>query len=56
MEQLAKNFVIPSEAKDLLFARSSEDTPHAYEIFPKIAGRLAPVADGTFDGRRCHVS
>ena len=29
---------------------------HAYEIFPRIAGRLAPVADGTFDGRWFQVS
>ena len=30
--------------------------PHAYEIFPRIAARFAPVADGTLLGRRCHVS
>ena len=30
--------------------------PHAYEIFPRIAARFAPVADGTLLGLRCHVS
>src|ERR1700739_2082383 len=29
---------------------------HAYEIFPRIAARLAPVADGILEARRCHVS
>src|SRR5438445_9950703 len=29
---------------------------HAYEIFPNIAGRLAPVAEGTLDARRFQVS
>src|SRR5579864_7030999 len=27
----------------------------AYEIFPKIAGLFAPVAEGRFDGLRFHV-
>ena len=30
--------------------------PHAYEIFPNIAGRFAPVAEGTLDGLRFHVA
>src|SRR2546427_594681 len=28
---------------------------HTYEILPRMAGFLAPVADGTFDGCRFHV-
>src|SRR5713101_2946898 len=31
-------------------------SPHAYEIFPRMAARFAPVADGTFDALRFHVS
>src|ERR1700737_944637 len=33
-----------------------EPALHAYEIFPRIAGPFAPVAEGTFEGRRFHVS
>ncbi len=29
---------------------------YAYEIFPSTAARFAPVADGTFEGRRFQVS
>ena len=38
-------------------ARSgASEAGYAYEIFPNTAARFAPVADGTFEGRRCHVS
>ena len=42
--------------KRLLSCVVSALPPHAYEIFPRIAARFAPVADGTLLGRRCHVS
>ena len=49
---------LPSEGAGALARRNESSDPavclarptHAYEIFPRIAGRLAPVADGTFDG------
>src|SRR5215471_11565099 len=43
--------------KEIRVPQGSHTRPHyAYEIFPRIAVLLAPVADGTFDGRRFHVS
>jgi len=41
-----------------LDAHRPQSVPRIYgrEIFPKIAGPLAPVAEGKFDDRPCHVS
>src|SRR5437879_12944426 len=44
-----------AETHSKLTARSSS-LPHGYEIFPSTAPRFAPVADGTFEGRRFQVS
>src|ERR1019366_6463526 len=38
------------------FLRAPATSLHAYEIFPRIAARFAPVAEGTLLGRQCHVS
>src|SRR5439155_6019686 len=44
-----------AEAHSKLTARSSSFS-YGYETFPSTAARFAPVADGTFDGRRFQVS
>lgn len=45
-----------SKCERFLTSNARSSSSYAYEILPKMAGRFAPVAEVTFDGRRCQVS